>query len=69
MKPVIDYSLYLVTDRHYLKGRDFYTCPGECLKGWHYPGSAEREKLRTRQNFWLLATRFWLCAISTGCLF
>ena len=33
MKPVIDYSLYLVTDRHYLKGRDFYTCLEDALKG------------------------------------
>jgi len=33
MKPVIDYSLYLVTDRHYLKGRDFYACLEEALKG------------------------------------
>jgi len=33
MKPVIDYSIYLVTDRHCLKGRDFFTCIEEALRG------------------------------------
>lgn len=32
MKPVIDYSIYLVTDRNCLKGRDFYVCLEEALK-------------------------------------
>lgn len=33
MKPVIDYSIYLVTDRNCLKGRDFYKCLEEALQG------------------------------------
>ena len=33
MKPVIDYAIYLVTDRHCLGGRDFYTCLEAALKG------------------------------------
>ncbi len=33
MKPYIDYSLYLVTDRHCLQGRDFLYCLEEALAG------------------------------------
>lgn len=33
MQPVIDYSIYLVTDRHCLKGRDFMTCLQAALEG------------------------------------
>jgi len=33
MKPVIDYTVYLVTDRTYLAGRDFYACIEAALKG------------------------------------
>lgn len=33
MKSILDYSIYLVTDWHYLGGRDFYECIEEALKG------------------------------------
>lgn len=33
MKPSIDYGIYLVTDRHYLAGRDFYDCVEAALSG------------------------------------
>jgi len=33
MKPIIDYGIYLVTDRQYLAGRDFYACVEAALKG------------------------------------
>ena len=31
-KKIIDYSVYLVTDTHCLKGRDFYAAVEEALK-------------------------------------
>jgi thiamine-phosphate pyrophosphorylase len=33
MKPSIDYGIYLVTDRQYLGGRDFYDCVEAALSG------------------------------------
>ena len=33
MKPSIDYGIYLVTDRQYLAGRDFYVCLEAALSG------------------------------------
>jgi len=33
MKPSLDYGIYLVTDRQYLAGRDFYACVEAALSG------------------------------------
>ena len=33
MKPIIDYSLYLITDHNYLRGRNFLSCIEDALRG------------------------------------
>ncbi len=33
MKPIIDYSIYLITDHNYLRGRNFLSCIEDALRG------------------------------------
>lgn len=54
MPRVIDYSIYLVTDHHYLQGRDFLTCVEQALAGG-VTLLQLREKTTTPEEFEQLA--------------